>query len=143
MFRVHLLSRRRFTKYNTFTQYSHLQASGLPPEAATEADSFRLRRSKRSSCAAKGSPFKFADMSATKEMQTLHPVQLCVFDAERDYPEGEEARQILAYHPEGCSVDDQTSVVGLAQALLTFIGNFDEAGVHAVASCGSCKERRV
>ena len=85
----------------------------------------------------------FADMSATKEMQTLHPVQLCVFDAERDYPEGEEARQILAYHPEGCSVDDQTTVVGLAQALLTFIGNFDEAGVHDVASCGSCKERRV
>lgn len=82
-------------------------------------------------------------MSATKEMQTLHPVQLCVFDTERDYPEGEEARQILAYHPEDCSIDDQTSVVGLAQALLTFTGNFDEASAHAVASCGSCNERHA
>ena len=82
-------------------------------------------------------------MSATKEMQTLHPVQLCVFNTERDYPEGEEARQILAYHPEDCSIDDQTSVVGLAQALLTFTGNFDEASAHAVATCGSCNERRV
>lgn len=82
-------------------------------------------------------------MSATKEMQTLHPVQLCVFDAERDYPEGEEARQILAYHPEDCSTDIQTSVVGLAQALLTFTGNFDEARVHGIDSCGSCKERRI
>lgn len=54
-------------------------------------------------------------------------VQLCVFDVEHDYPEGEEAQQILAYHPEACSADGQTSVVGLAQALLTFSSNFAEA----------------
>lgn len=110
-----------------------------PPEAATAADSFSLKRI----VCQKGSPFRCADMSATKDMQTLHPLQLCVFDTERDYPEGEEARQILAYHPEDCSIDDQTSVVGLAQALLTFTGNFDEASAHAVATCGSCNERRV
>ena len=73
-------------------------------------------------------------MSTTKEQQPAQPVQLCAFDTERDYPEGEEARQILAYHPEGCSIDDQTSVVGLAQALLTFAGNFDEARTHADVS---------
>jgi hypothetical protein len=127
--------------------YRHLQAYqpfpvclSMPAEATTEADSFRLRRSKTIIVC---SPFNCADMSATKGMQTLHPVQLCIFDAERDYPEGEEARQILAYHPEDCSIHDQTSVVGLAQALLTFTGNFDEAGAHSVVSCGSCKERRV
>ncbi len=65
-------------------------------------------------------------MSAPQEQQASHVVQLCAFDTERDYPEGEEARQILAYHPEACSVHDQTSVVGLAQALLTFTGNFDK-----------------
>ena len=73
-------------------------------------------------------------MSTTKEQQPAQPVQICAFDTERDYPEGEEARQILAYHPEGCSIDDQTSVVGLAQALLTFAGNFDEARTHADVS---------
>lgn len=62
--------------------------------------------------------------------EQLHkPIQLCVFDTEHDYPEGEEAQQILAYYPsEACSVSDQTSVVGLAQALLTFNANFEEAG---------------
>ena len=60
--------------------------------------------------------------------QQYKPVQLCVFDTEHDYPEGEEAHQILAYHPEACSVDDQASVVGLAQALLTFNANFAEVG---------------
>lgn len=66
-------------------------------------------------------------MSVTKEQLATQPIQLCAFDTSRDYPEGEEARQILAYHPADCSVDDQISVVGLAQALLTFTGNFDEA----------------
>lgn len=61
-----------------------------------------------------------------KEQQN-RSVQLCVFDTERDYPEGQEAQQILAYHPEACSITDQTSVVGLAQALLTFNANFEEA----------------
>ena len=66
-------------------------------------------------------------MSVTKEPLATRPIQLCAFDTSRDYPEGEEARQILAYHPADCCVDDQISVVGLAQALLTFTGNFDEA----------------
>ena len=57
-------------------------------------------------------------------------LQLCVFDTERDYAEGEEARQILAYHPETCSITDQTSVVGLAQALLTFCRNFEEVQIN-------------
>ena len=56
--------------------------------------------------------------------QAPMPLQLCVFDTQRDYPEGEEAHQILAYHPEACPVTDQTSVIGLAQALSTFAGNF-------------------
>ena len=64
-----------------------------------------------------------------KEYQ-VRPVQLCVFDTERDYPEGEEAQQILAYHPEACSITDQTSIVGLAQALLTFNANFEEARIQ-------------
>ena len=64
-------------------------------------------------------------MSAT-EKPIKQPLQLCVFDVEREFPEGEEARQILAYFPEGCSINDQTSTVGLAQALLTFVGNFSE-----------------
>ena len=63
-------------------------------------------------------------------------LQLCVFDTERDYPEGEEARQILAYHPETCSVTDQTSVIGLAQALLTFCQTFEE--VHSNLLAFSC-----
>lgn len=58
--------------------------------------------------------------------QPPKPVQLCVFDTEHDYPEGEEAQRILAYYPpDACSVDDQTSVIGLAQALLTFNANFE------------------
>lgn len=59
--------------------------------------------------------------------QQPKPVQLCVFDTEHDYPEGEEAQRILAYYPpDACSVDDQTSVIGLAQALLTFNANFEQ-----------------
>ena len=83
-------------------------------------------------------------------MSTEHPkpVQLCIFDTERDYPEGEEAQQILAYHPKSCSATDQTSVVGLAQALITFSANFDEARVirdicnailYASNSCLLCR----
>ena len=68
------------------------------------------------------------DMAAAIEHSVKTPLQLCAFDVERDYPEGEEARQILAYYPEECSIDQQTSVVGLTQALLTFVGNFDEVG---------------
>ena len=63
-------------------------------------------------------------MSAVAEKSIRQPLQLCVFDIEREYPEGEEARQILAYYPEECSIDDQLSIVGLAQALRTFVGNF-------------------
>lgn len=76
-----------------------------------------------------------------KEQQN-GPVQLCVYDTERDYPEGEEAQQILAYHPEDCSIDDQTAVVGLAQALLTFIGNFEEASFHVTTACVICGTAR-
>lgn len=36
--------------------------------------------------------------------QQPKPVQLCVFDTEHDYPEGEEAQRILAYYPpDACS----------------------------------------
>ena len=45
---------------------------------------------------------------------TTGPVQLCVFDTKRDYPEGEEGQQIVAYHPEASSISDQTAVMGLA-----------------------------
>ena len=66
--------------------------------------------------------------------QQPKPVQLCVFDTERDYPEGEEAQRILAYYPpDACSVDDQTSVIGFAQALLTFNANFEEVGRFELA----------
>ena len=71
-------------------------------------------------------PAACGDMTTALEHAEAPPLQLCAFDVARDYPEGEEARQILAYHPEECSVDHQTSVVGLAQALLTFVGNFAE-----------------
>lgn len=76
-----------------------------------------------------------------KEQQN-GPVQLCVYDTERDYPEGEEAQQILAYHPEACSIDDQTAVVGLAQALLTFSANFEEASFPVTTAHMICGEAR-
>ena len=76
-----------------------------------------------------------------KEQQT-RPLQLCVYDTERDYPEGEEAQQILAYYPEACSVTDQTSVIGLAQALLTFTANFEEARGQVTVAYVTCVEAR-
>ena len=76
-----------------------------------------------------------------KEQQT-RPVQLCVYDTERDYPEGEEAQQILAYYPEACSITDQTSVVGFAQALLTFTANFEEARVRVTVAYVTYVEAR-
>lgn len=68
-------------------------------------------------------------MSGKKERQT-YPLQLCVFDSQRDYPEGEEAQRILAYYPTDCSIDEQTAVIGLAEALATFSNNFDEVLVR-------------
>lgn len=72
-----------------------------------------------------------------KEQQS-GPIQLCVYDTERDYPEGEEAQQILAYHPEACSISDQIAVVGLAQALLTFNTNFEEASLQVTTAHVTC-----
>lgn len=63
---------------------------------------------------------------STNKSKPVYRVQLCVFDSQRDYPEGEEAKRILAYYPAECSVDEQTAVVGLAEALATFASNFDQ-----------------
>ena len=67
-------------------------------------------------------------MSPSKS-EGSYRLQLCVFDSKRDYPEGQEAKRILAYYPEACSVDDQTAVVGLAEALVTFATNFDQVNL--------------
>ena len=65
-------------------------------------------------------------MSPKQELPRYR-LQLCVFDSQRDYPEGQEAQRILAYYPKDCPVDEQTAVVGLAEALVTFANNFDQA----------------
>jgi hypothetical protein len=53
--------------------------------------------------------------------QSLH---VFLFDDRRGYKEGQESDKLLGYYPAGTPVDQQTSAVGLAQAILTFNSTF-------------------
>ena len=75
---------------------------------------------------------------STNKSKPVYRLQLCVFDSQRDYPEGQEAKRILAYYPAECSEDEQTAVVGLAEALVTFANNFDQVCLQS-----SCDQHQI
>ncbi|CAD7704565.1 unnamed protein product [Ostreobium quekettii] len=52
------------------------------------------------------------------------PLQLFVFDTRRGNREGCESDKALAFYPPEMPPDDQLGTIGLAQALVTFIGTF-------------------
>jgi len=54
--------------------------------------------------------------------QALH---IFLFDDRRGDKEGQEADKVLGYYPASTPVDQQTSNVGLAQAILTFNSTFE------------------
>lgn len=52
-------------------------------------------------------------------------LQLCIFDDRRGDREGQEADKVLGYYPNSVTVNAQTSLVGLAQAFLSFTSTFE------------------
>lgn len=56
----------------------------------------------------------------------LGPVQIFFYDTRRGNNEGHEEGKILSFYPSSTSSDDQLVLVGLSQALTTFISTFDE-----------------
>lgn len=53
--------------------------------------------------------------------------QLCLYDDRLGLREGEEAEKILAFYPSETSLNEQTAIVGLVQAMSTFTSVFSKA----------------
>ena len=64
------------------------------------------------------------DQAGDEQLRQGRPLQLCVFDERRGEQEGQEQDKLLGYYPAQVPLQEQGSVVGLAQALLTFTNTF-------------------
>ena len=64
------------------------------------------------------------DQAGDEQLRQGRPFQLCIFDERRGEQEGQEQDKILGYYPAQVPLQEQGSVVGLAQALLTFTNTF-------------------
>jgi hypothetical protein len=53
-------------------------------------------------------------------------LSISFFDSSRGHTEGEEHDKILAFYPPNTSTNVQCSIVGLAQAVITFSNTFNQ-----------------
>jgi hypothetical protein len=75
-----------------------------------------------------------APPKAEQEPRPAPLVQLCVFDARRGREEGQEAEKVLGYYPADVPPDEQSSVVGLVQAVSAFSAIFSQVGPVSVGT---------
>ena len=84
------------------------------------------------------------DQAGDEQLRQGRPFQLCIFDERRGEQEGQEQDKILGYYPAQVPLQEQGSVVGLAQALLTLHQHLP-AGVALPVpfrkTAASCKSR--
>ncbi len=75
---------------------------------------------------------------AAKLFRNQFDVCIGIYDKRRGQMEGRESDKVLAFHPPSTPEAQQSSVVGLAQALTMFAGTFSKVTITAISIASSC-----